>query len=436
MLGLSVGCCAAGCSLGVGNLDGERGREPQLTSSVTELLSGHDESDSEHEKSGRKDEGDTSPALSAALGRRIFFDENLSAGNNQSCGSCHFPRAGFTGELPEINAAGAVYEGSVPGRFGNRKPPSSAYATLSPVLHVEIVDGEEILVGGNFWDGRATGERLGSPAADQAQGPFLNPLEQALDSGDEVVQRVCDGAYGRLFRRVWGRDSCDPANAAASFDSVALSIVAYEDSKFSNRFSSKFDRVQKRLGRFTSLEREGLELFDGKAHCSRCHVDSGQRPAFTDFTYGNLGVPRNPENPWYENGDFNPAGYEWVDEGLGGFLSTRADYVHLAEANRGRQKVPTLRNVDKRPNPSFPKAYMHNGYFKSLEAVVHFYNTRDVLPVCPDRFTTEADAMAQGCWPEPEVPDNVNHDDLGDLGLSAHEEAALVAFLETLSDVP
>jgi hypothetical protein len=89
----------------------------------------------------------------------------------------------------------------------------------------------------------------------------------------------------------------------------------------------------------------------------------------------------------------------------------------LAAENYGKQKVPTLRNVDKRPGEDFPKAYTHNGVFKSLEEVVHFYNTRDVES-----------------WPAPEVAENVNRDELGNLGLSATEENAIVAFMQTLSD--
>ena len=61
---------------------------------------------------------------------------------------------------------------------------------------------------------------------------------------------------------------------------------------------------------------------------------------------------------------------------------------------------------------------MHNGVFKSLKEVVHFYNTRDVI----------AD------WPPPEVEDNVNDAELGDLGLTDEEEDAIVAFMRTLSD--
>ena len=66
------------------------------------------------------------------LGRSIFFDENLSLNQNQSCASCHGPEVGWTGPLSETNEHGAVYEGSIAGRFGDRKPPSAAYATPRP----------------------------------------------------------------------------------------------------------------------------------------------------------------------------------------------------------------------------------------------------------------------------------------------------------------
>ncbi len=111
-----------------------------------------------------------------ALGKKLFFDQRLSVNGNQACAACHGPQVGWTGPDAEINVHGAVYEGSVAGRFGNRKPPSSGYATLSPVFNYDPVGAE--FAGGNFWDGRATGWKLGNPAADQAQGPFLNPVER------------------------------------------------------------------------------------------------------------------------------------------------------------------------------------------------------------------------------------------------------------------
>ena len=96
-------------------------------------------------------------------------------------------------------------------------------------------------------------------------------------------------------------------------------------------------------------------------------------------------------------------------------------------------KVPTLRNVDLRPSDDFVKAYGHNGYFKSLWGIVHFYNTRDVLPTCPGEYT-EAQALAANCWPAPEVAEYVNIAELGDLGLTYAEEQAIVAFMRALSD--
>jgi cytochrome c peroxidase len=382
------------------------------------------------------------------LGKSIFLDTSLSINGNEACAACHAPESGWTGPIEAINAAGAVYEGSINGRFGNRKPPSAAYATLSPILHVEK---KGLFVGGNFWDGRATGEKLGNAAADQAQGPFLNPKEQALPDSACVVYRVCTASYPVSFETVWGAETCsiawpseiettcstegavvalsdgDRTKSDRDYDWIALSVAAYEDSPEVNSFTSKYDYSLIGMAKLSPIERKGFALFQGKAGCKACHPSNGRFPLFTDFTYDNLGVPKNPENPVY---DYAPS---FVDLGLGGFLDTRADYVAYAEENDGKVKVPTLRNVDLRPFPEFVKAYSHNGYFKSLKGIVHFYNTRDVLPVCPDDYT-EAQALAANCWPPPEVEETVNRDELGNLRLTDEEEDAIVAFLKTLSD--
>ena len=355
------------------------------------------------------------------LGRAIFFDENLSINENLSCASCHGPEAGWTGPLAEINALGAVYEGSIPGAFGNRKPPSAAYATFSPILYM---DKKGTFIGGNFWDGRATGEKLGNPAADQAQGPFLNPKEQALPTSAEVVARVCAGSYADLFSEVWGAEACD--NVDMAYDQIALSIAAYESSSAVNAFTSKYDYTFQGMAKLTKEQQKGFALFQGKGGCKACHP-SGKGALFTDFTYDNLGIPKNPENPVY---DYDPG---YIDLGLGAYLETRSDYASFAAENMGKFKVPTLRNVDLRPSNDFVKAYGHNGYFKSLEGIVHFYNTRDVLPTCPGDYT-EAQAMTANCWPAPEFAGTVNREELGNLGLSSEEEADIVAFLKTLSD--
>jgi cytochrome c peroxidase len=385
------------------------------------------------------------------LGKAIFFDENLSLNRNTACASCHGAAVGFTGPISEINQHGAVYEGSVAGAFGNRKPPSNAYTTMSPILHV---DKTGAWVGGNFWDGRATGEKLGNPAADQAQGPFLNPKEQALPDSACVVYRVFTGGYGADFEAVWGAGSrsitwpspsdveasCsvpngtvtlstqDRAKADVSYDRIALSIAAYEASAEVNTFSSKYDAASKGEAKLTALEQRGLTLFEGKAGCTACHplLPTGDA-LFTDFTYDNLGTPQNPENPAVLR---DPT---YVDYGLGGYLKGAGYPAAVYEPEMGKVKVPTLRNVDLRPSAGFVKAYGANGYFKSLEAIVHFYNTRDVLARCPGPYT-EAEALKANCWPAPEVAANVNTVQLGNLGLSPSDEAAIVAYLKTLSD--
>jgi cytochrome c peroxidase len=380
------------------------------------------------------------------LGKSIFFDQRLSVNQNQSCAACHAPQVGWTGPDTVINSGGSVYEGSIAGRFGNRKPPSSAYATQSPILHFLTKKG--VWLGGNFWDGRATGEKLGSPAADQAQGPFLNPKEQALPDSACVVYRVCTASYPVSFGSVWGADACNiawPADAEATcgteggslslspddraksnqnYDSIALSIAAYEASPEVNAFTSAYDYSYKGLAKLSPVQRMGFALFMGKAKCARCHSAAGPGALFTDFTYDNLGVPKNPQNPVY----LSDPGF--IDLGLGGFLQSAGypDFVYQPEM--GKVKVPTLRNVDKRPSSTFTKAYGHNGYFKSLKEIVHFYNTRDVLPQCAPGDPGEGVT----CWPPPEYAATMNTAELGNLGLSSAEEDAIVEFLKTLSD--
>lgn len=331
------------------------------------------------------------------LGKSLFFDK-ISEPNSMSCADCHGPSVGFTGPVPGINAHGAIYPGAVPQRAGNRKPPAAAYATLSPIFYYD--DGEGLFVGGNFWDGRATGEILGNPAADQAMGPFLNPVEQNNASKQSVLEKVAASKYTMLWEEVWG----EPISWATSEDiernyyRIGLAIGYYEASSEVNQFSSKFDvfmenaetagmdvtavnmmnwRDYEGLG-FTKKELEGFALFsdESKGMCALCHP----APLFTDFTFDNLGVPKNPENPFYEMDEvylddgspINPEGANWIDPGLGGFLETRPEWQHMAAENYGKHKVPTLRNVDKRPGDEFPKAYVHNGVFKSLKEVVHY----------------------------------------------------------------
>ena len=412
------------------------------------------------------------------LGKLMLYDKQLSVNRNEACAFCHMPETGFTGPVSELNRTPGSYPGSVRARFSNRKPQSHAYAPLSPVLHYNSAQGD--LVGGNFWDMRATGRRLGNPAAEQAEGPPTNPVEMGLPDVACAVYRASQRPYRALFESVWGPQAfaiawpdnveqvcerpgpatagdplpvhlgpIDRGRAGTTFDQMAQSIAGYEASAEVTAFTSKFDAVLAKKAQFTPQEQAGYDLFRGKAQCNTCHRDGGpgEDPLFTDFTASNIGTPANPRLPYYgENRPdalgyaANPGGPSFVDRGVGGFLNgghllsqpsaVDARWLKLAPDNQARIQVPTLRNVDERPYPAFVKAYGHNGYFTSLKAIVHFYNTRDALPRCqpgdPGEGTT--------CWTAPESTDNMNTSKVGHLGLSGAEEDALVNFMQTLTD--
>jgi cytochrome c peroxidase len=412
------------------------------------------------------------------LGKAMLYDKELSVNRNEACNFCHMPETGFTGPVSELNRTTGSYPGSVRTRYSERKPQTHSYAPLSPVLHYN--PGQDDLVGGNFWDMRATGRRLGNPAAEQAEGPPTNPVEMGLPDIACAVYRASQRPYRDLFQNIWGaqafaiawpndveqvcsRPGPPPANdpkpvhlsnadrgrAAATFDQMAQSIAGYEASAEVTPFTSKFDAVMAGKAQFTPDEQAGYALFRGKANCNTCHRDGGpgEDPLFTDFTASNIGTPANPSLPFYVedkpdafNYTANPAGRSFIDGGVGSFLVKGhplsepsvpdARWIPLAPKTNGRFQVPTLRNVDKRPYPAFVKAYGHNGYFKSLKEIVHFYNTRDVLPRC------QADDPGEGttCWPAPESTANMNTKTVGNLGLTGAEENQLVSFMQTLSD--
>jgi cytochrome c peroxidase len=382
--------------------------------------------------------GSETPATGdiVVLGKRIFEDANLSVGKNQSCQTCHEPSQGFAAPLSGVITKGSVVQGSVTGRFGDRKPPSAAYATVAPLF------GGSGPIGGVFWDGRATGELLGNPAADQAMGPFLNPAEQALPDKACVVYHV--QAYGAQYTGVWGNAISTivfPSNTETlctnpdlavgnhvalsaahrqqvetEYENVARSIAAYEHTF--NKFNSRFD-----AGEMTAQEIEGQKLFSGKGKCQQCHTNKGSQPLFTDFAFHNLGVPKNPANPVYH---LNTTTF---DPGLGGFTGQSR---HV-----GKFRTPTTRNVGMGDN----RTYMHNGALVSLEKVVDFYSTRDVLPVCTDAAVLNdptrwgsRDFGGEGCWPPAEFGANLDTKNMGKLGLSKAEVEAIVAYMRAMSD--
>ena len=424
------------------------------------------------------------------LGKLLLFDKNLSVNHNQACSFCHMPYTAFTGPISSLNATTVAYPGSVHWRFGHRKPQSYTYAPFYPPLQYN--HSQQDFYGGNFWDLRATGYKLQSPAAEQAQDPPVDPNEMGFPDTACVVHRLSQSEYRPLFETVWGSQAfridwpadidhvcsravpprpnapgpvqlrqVDRDHANATYDQFGLAIAAYEAAPDVSPFSSKFDYALANPDQpvLSADELAGWNLFRGKAQCNTCHLDgtenrgkkdvgggpmtpgdaAGVAPLFTDFTSSNLGLPKNVAIPYYyettpDSFGFtpNPQGFAFIDRGVGDFLrgplNPNAGWTQYADRFDGKMQNPTLRNVDMRPYPEFVKAYMHNGYLKSLQEVVHFYNTRDTLGPCgPGKIEKVT------CWPPPEVPQNVNKT-IGNLGLSADEEDQLVAFLKTLTD--
>lgn len=380
----------------------------------------------------------------AAVGRQIFFDNKMSNPvGSQSCASCHMPNVGFNGLGDGSGFVQGVGQGAVPGAFGGRKPPSAAYATFAPQMTLSIPPADPAdpappvpeFTGGLFWDGRATGLRLGSPAAEQALGPFLNPAEHNVADKQTILNNIKSSNYYSLWLAAFNNEPIDvstPALVDANYDKVGRAIAAYEATPEVNKFSSKFDAYMKGQVRLTDQEARGLALFNDQAECYDCHESvsaDGVVPAlFTDWGYHNLGLPMNLNTP-------NKLNLLKPDRGLGGELEAMlengrpkysAEWRAQAQAQYGKFKTPTLRNVAVGSN----RRYMHNGILNSLEAVVHFYNTRD-LPGAGWTFDGVFKTWAQLGR---EVNLNVEIHGAGNLGLTAQQEADLVAFMKTLSD--
>ena len=330
------------------------------------------------------------------LGRLLFFEKRLSDPEGQACSDCHDPNVAFA----DPDTGLPVSKGIVEGRYGKRNDMTITYASFVPPLCKDTI--EDIWIGGLFWDGRA------NDLIEQAMGPPLNPLEMANGDTISIADKLEALEYAGLFKEVFGPDAF--SGPSLTFHHMADAIAAYEMTEEFRPFTSKYDHFLKGDAELTEKEMRGMGLFisELKGNCAACHPSDaspdGTPPLFTDFSYDNLGVPKNPENPFYTSPeDLKAEGYDFVDLGLGATLNDPAE--------NGKFRVPTLRNVAITP------PYLHNGVFKTMFQVVSFYNSRDVAP-----------------WPEPEVAENVNYDELGDLGLTNKEMEDIVAFLSTLTD--
>ncbi len=340
--------------------------------------------------------GQSTPTINtkADLGKALFFDTSLSNPVGMSCGTCHATGKNFTDPRP-----GPTSPGAVKGLFGFRNSPSINYMAYSPTFNVSGGEGGGA-IGGQFWDGHAP------DLESQAKLPLLNPIEMNNPSAAAVVDKVKNGPLATAVLKLYGNSIFD--NPVTAYNAIANAIAEFERLPAISPFSSKYDAFLKGKAQLTASEIRGLAVFNGKAGCSGCHTSSpapdGTPPFFTNFCYSNLGLPKNPANPFYSiPATFNPLGSNFVDLGLQVTTGNPGD--------AGNFKTPSLRNV------AFTAPYFHNGIFNTLDKVVEFYNKRDV-----------------GGFAPPEVPGTMNTLELGNLKLTAQESADIVSFLLTLND--
>jgi cytochrome c peroxidase len=280
-----------------------------------------------------------------------------------------------------VNLTMIAYPGTFHFRAGKRTAQRYTYSPRFPVLHLNRAKRAGVggtFTGGNFWDARATGYKLQSPDAEQAQHPPVDTQEMGFPDTACIAFRLQTAVYRPLFKEVWGAGSldirfphdteeiCETPGGAATFggsatpirlspedrtkadrvyDNWGQSISFFESSNDVSPFTSKVDASLSTppAYTFTATEAAGRTLFGGKGNCNSCHLDglstkllpsqtdtgtpANTQPLFTCFGYANLGLPLNPRDAFYyqTTPDFfaftpNPFGFGYRDLGLGTFL--------------------------------------------------------------------------------------------------------------------
>jgi cytochrome c peroxidase len=223
------------------------------------------------------------------------------------------------------------------------------------------------------WDGSKPRVR------DQALAAMTNPIEMHGEPAQVVAALARDAAMVDAFAAAFGSREITAERVGLALEQYLLTLVAAD---------SKFDRSLRGEVRLSEQEQAGFALFvtefdpvRGKrgADCFHCHGGA----LFSDFGFKNNGL-------------------DLVSVDAGRAAATGK------ESEAGRFKTPSLRNV------ALTAPYMHDGRFATLEDVVAHY----------DHGVKRAAALD---------PNLAKHPDAG-LGLTDAEQAALVAFLRTLTD--
>lgn len=294
-----------------------------------------------------------------ALGKRLFYDPILSGNGTRSCASCHKPELAFTDG--QVKAQGPT------GKSLLRNTPTLWNAALQTA---------------QFYDVRARGlER-------QMDMVVHNPEEMDGSVVRSLPLIKADTQYARLFVAAYH----DQPEAITEYN-IGNAVASYVRSLIS--FNSRFDRyMRKETDSFTASEKNGFNLFMGKAHCGTCHYaplfNGLVPPIYQDTESEILGVPATNQS------------ISLLDPDEGKFLFTRHPFHKYAF------KTPTVRNV------GLTAPYMHNGVFKDLDEVIDFYN--------------DGGGAGRGIdLPTQTLP-------ASKLGLTKKEKQDIIAFLHSLTD--
>jgi len=276
------------------------------------------------------------------LGRRLFFDQRLSADDTVSCATCHDPKLAFTDGK-------RIAEG-IGGRTGVRNSPTLLNAMFNA---------------GQFWDGRA------GSLEDQAKLPLVNRNEMGNRSLDEVAARIASiPEFAKDFERVFG--------SAVTIDSIAKAIGAFERTLVSA--NSPLDRyLAGDINAMNESARSGLALFRGKARCGVCHAFNVNFAAFstfpflTDMNYRNTGIAANYVG-------FESLAKRAMAASREGSIDASSELLKHERAGElgrfvvsgntldvGAFRTPSLRNVE------LTAPYFHDGSAATLEDVVRYY---------------------------------------------------------------
>ncbi len=257
------------------------------------------------------------------LGRFLFWDPILSADNTMSCGSCHFPEAGFSDNLPVSTG--------IDGIAGRRS--SMALVNVGYFYN------------GFFWDGRA------ATLEDQALLPVEDPVELHHQWPNIVEDLKKHEFYPEMFRKAFGI-----SNSAEITKELAAKAMAQFERTMVSSGQSEYDRHRCEEGYFMSPEAiEGFILFSNEVGnhpgCTHCHSSSNHL-----FTNNN-----------YENNGIDSVGLEMED--LNNFLDFGRGEVTNDIFDNGKFRIPSLRNI------MLTQPYMHDGRFETMGEVIEHYKT-------------------------------------------------------------